>query len=285
MNHLRLCQAAILVVLYAGASSTAGQQSAKPNHSWDVLMNSSGAKEAASKLIGHCGNAETQDVMNACFAMEFKDADKEMNSVYQTVLSRLEREDRERVRVAQRAWLRYRDLHCEAVGSVQAGGGSLEPTEVYGCKADLTKARTKEVQNAYKSQERLGAVCPRLLSSTGRPTGIAQYRIERFGELTFDVDVFVDGEIGTLFRFVEVAGSPRHDDDGDLRCFGLALKLGDQFASRHLWHLHVGNDQGWPHACKDFESFHTIGGRLHGEAAFFEKAAHRKTDQHGVVND
>ena len=153
MNHLRLCQAVILIGLYAGASSTAGQQSAKPTHSWDVLMNRSEAKEAASKLIGHCGDAETQDVMNACFAMEFKNADKEINSVYQAVLSHLEREDRERVRLAQRAWLRYRDLHCEAVGSIQAGGGSLEPTEVFGCKADVTKARTKETQNAYKVQE------------------------------------------------------------------------------------------------------------------------------------
>lgn len=119
-------------------------------HSWDVLMNQPEAREQATKLLGHCGDAQTQDVMNACFMLEFKNADQEMNQTYGKLLETLEITGRQKVRTAQRAWLNYRDLHCDAVGALQAGGGSLEPTEVFSCKADLTKARTKEF-GSYQS--------------------------------------------------------------------------------------------------------------------------------------
>ena len=130
-----------------------GQQTSEPARSWDVFMNTPEAKRSASKLLGHCGDAGTQDVMNACFAMEFKNADREMDLAYAAIVKRLEKPDQQRVTAAQRAWLKYRDLHCQTVGSLQAGGGSLEPTEVFSCKADLTKARTKEIRIAYGAQD------------------------------------------------------------------------------------------------------------------------------------
>lgn len=149
----QLCRSVILVTLCGGAPWAAGQQPAKPLHSWDVLMNCPEARATANKLVGHCGDAQTQDVMNACFAIEFENADQEMNAVYQATLKQLDANDRECVRVAQRAWLRYRELHCQAVGSLHVGGGSLEPTEVFGCKARVTRARTKEIQDEYRTPE------------------------------------------------------------------------------------------------------------------------------------
>ena len=113
-------------------------------------MNTPEAKDAATKLLGHCGNAETQDVMNACFALEFENANQEMNSTLKATLKQLDTKDQASARAAQRAWLQYRELHCQAVGAIHVGGGSLEPTEVNACKADLTKARTKEVKDSYR---------------------------------------------------------------------------------------------------------------------------------------
>lgn len=153
MSYMGLSRILILVGLWVGGWSAFGQQPAKPTHSWDVFMGTPEAREAAGKLLGHCGDAETQDVMNACFAIEFQNADREMSSAYNTALKRLSQEDRERVRAAQRAWLHYRELHCKAVGSLQAGGGSLEPTEIFSCKADLTRARIKEIRNGYETPE------------------------------------------------------------------------------------------------------------------------------------
>ena len=119
-------------------------------HSWDVMMNMPEARQAARKLLGHCGDAETQDVMNACFALEFENADREMNSRLEATLKQLDSKDRARVRVVQRAWSQYRDLHCHALGEIRVGVGSLQPTEVNTCKADLAKARTKEIYDSYR---------------------------------------------------------------------------------------------------------------------------------------
>jgi uncharacterized protein YecT (DUF1311 family) len=153
VSKSKLCRSAILLALLLSPAFNLGQQASQRVHSWQVFMNTPGAKEAAAKLLGHCGDASTQDVMNACFAMEFKNADQKMNAVYQATLKQLSHEDQQRVRTVQRAWLQYRELHCQTVGALQAGGGSLEPTEIFSCKTDSTKARTKEIQTSYGSPE------------------------------------------------------------------------------------------------------------------------------------
>jgi uncharacterized protein YecT (DUF1311 family) len=146
-----LCTIAV-VVLGIGTPCMFGQESKKPVHAWDVMMDQPEAKEAAKALIGHCGDAQTQDVMNACYALMFENADQRMNAVYRATMKELDADARQHVRAAQLAWLKYRDLHCEAVGDVRVGVGSLEPTEVFSCKADLTEARTKQIQSDYQGQ-------------------------------------------------------------------------------------------------------------------------------------
>ncbi len=42
------------------------------------------------------------------------------------------------------------------------------------------------------------------------------HRIQRFLELGLDVDIFVDGEIGALFVFIEAAGASRNNNDGNV---------------------------------------------------------------------
>jgi uncharacterized protein YecT (DUF1311 family) len=150
---MKLLYAFPIALFHVAAFSVLAQQSNKPVHSWDVLMGQPEARKAAKRLVGHCGNAQTQDVMNACFAIEFENADQQMNQNYRATLHKLDGSEQQQVRAAQRAWLRYRDLHCGAVGTLQAGGGSLEPTEVFSCKADLTKARTKEIETAYQTPQ------------------------------------------------------------------------------------------------------------------------------------
>jgi uncharacterized protein YecT (DUF1311 family) len=50
---------------------------------------------------------------------------------------------------AQRAWIDYRDGHCEGVG-FEARGGSMEPMVVSGCKAGLTNNRIRELHDLIK---------------------------------------------------------------------------------------------------------------------------------------
>ncbi|WP_299327052.1 lysozyme inhibitor LprI family protein [Parasphingopyxis sp.] len=110
-------------------------------------------------------NAETcadsgnlpQQHMNACAYWDFRQADGELNAVYEQVidyargnLSYMPDGDtrpsgEERIRRAQRAWITLRDEHCEA-WSYHMIGGSAEPLLFHGCRAQMTRERTEELR-------------------------------------------------------------------------------------------------------------------------------------------
>lgn len=105
-----------------------------------------------------CGNAMTQAEMNICASRDYQAADKELNAVYKTTMTKMRKTDAElgeiepnfvgavdALKKAQRAWIDYRDGQCELAG-FEARGGSMEPMLVSGCLADLTKKRTAELK-------------------------------------------------------------------------------------------------------------------------------------------
>ena len=105
-----------------------------------------------------CQNAVTQMDMNICANKDYEAADVELNKVYKLALSATKAQDKELAAIdvnyvgaeealkkAQRAWIAYRDGQCELSG-FEARGGSMEPMLVSGCLAELTRARTKELQ-------------------------------------------------------------------------------------------------------------------------------------------
>ncbi|ENN89867.1 putative urease-associated protein [Rhizobium freirei PRF 81] len=102
-----------------------------------------------------CAKAEAQTDMNICAALDFDTADKALNVQYKKTRAAMAAIDSdldndmkgaEKALIkAQRAWVDYRDGECEAQG-FQARGGSMEPMMVSGCKADLTRKRTKELK-------------------------------------------------------------------------------------------------------------------------------------------
>lgn len=103
----------------------------------------------------NCSDPQTQTDMNICANLDFQAADKALNEQY--------RETRNTMRVwdsdlgeggegaekallkAQRAWIDYRDGHCQAVG-FQVRGGSIAPLVVSNCLAALTRTRTAELK-------------------------------------------------------------------------------------------------------------------------------------------
>jgi len=111
---------------------------------------------AAAQDEPDCKNPETQFDMNACAALDYEAADKELNAVWKQARAAAEKVDEdqwedslrgaEKALVAgQRGWIAYRDGQCELYG-FQARGGSMEPMLVAGCKAEMTRARTKELR-------------------------------------------------------------------------------------------------------------------------------------------
>ena len=71
---------------------------------------------------------------------------------------------------------------------------------------------------------------------------------------------------------------------GMLAVSGFFFNAVDQFPARHLWHLHVGDDQVRLHTFKNLQGLHAVGGGLHRKAALFQKAANGVADEHRIVD-
>jgi len=124
------------------------------------LLAQSGAEVDAAEFGNappECADPITQQDMNYCAALEWQAADAELNRQWQETASEMRRLDAqvtpsdgrpgyfEQLLEAQRAWLSYRDGHCDSVG-FQARGGSLEPLLVAQCKTALTRERTEQLR-------------------------------------------------------------------------------------------------------------------------------------------
>ena len=88
-----------------------------------------------------------QQPMNACLAQFYALADTRLNTAYQAALASLSYDagEQELLRVAQRAWIPFRDAACE----VEAGymrGGSGEPMMRFLCLRRITEQRTADLE-------------------------------------------------------------------------------------------------------------------------------------------
>lgn len=110
-----------------------------------LLMALWAAPAPAQKL--DCSNQVTQADMNQCGYIDYQQADDALNDAYGWAVAQAR--DMESygqpgaeaaLRSAQRAWITFRDLACEAEG-LQAEGGSMQPMLISGCLTRLTWAR------------------------------------------------------------------------------------------------------------------------------------------------
>ncbi|WP_138504827.1 lysozyme inhibitor LprI family protein [Nostoc sp. PA-18-2419] len=102
----------------------------------------------AQKL--NCNNAQTQVAINECSRLSYQNADKKLNTVYQQLLPKLERNRKQKLIAAQQAWIKFRDSSCEFEES-QYEGGTIAPTIYFGCLENTTKERTQQLQQYLKS--------------------------------------------------------------------------------------------------------------------------------------
>ena len=105
-----------------------------------------------------CDDPQTQPDINACAAIEFEQADAELNAAYREAIAEARAMDaeidrnydtrptsEEKLREAQRAWLVFRDAHCVYEAYGEARGGSMEPMSYEVCRAALTRERTEQL--------------------------------------------------------------------------------------------------------------------------------------------
>jgi uncharacterized protein YecT (DUF1311 family) len=114
-----------------------------------------------------CDAANTQMEMNQCSADEYKKADAHLNTVYTQLVRVLQKdtghaqqqsggEQRkpetpaiDKLKAAQRQWIRYRDLHCSAVRA-QYEGGTVSPMVWTTCMTETTNDRIAELKQGYE---------------------------------------------------------------------------------------------------------------------------------------
>lgn len=107
------------------------------------------AKTAVPAKKQPCEDAQNQQEMNRCAAEEYKKADAELNKAYQQLLPKLEAPHKEKLKVAQRAWVVFRDAHCD-YEAFMFDGGTMQPLIQASCLEAVMRERTKQLRAALQ---------------------------------------------------------------------------------------------------------------------------------------
>jgi uncharacterized protein YecT (DUF1311 family) len=115
-----------------------------------------------------CDAAQSQKDLSQCAGEKQDKADNRLNVVYRKILEIMQNDlssaqaakDNEmikydedavaKLKAAERAWIQYRDLHCEAAGH-QYEGGSMRPMVQASCMEEVTLDRISELKSAYEN--------------------------------------------------------------------------------------------------------------------------------------
>lgn len=98
----------------------------------------------AFQLLSDVNSCQTQE----CAQMNYQSADNQLNQSYQKILQVLNAPHKEKLRTAQRQWIKFRDANCDHQAFLAVG------TEFYQiikqqCLQRVTSARTLELQSLY----------------------------------------------------------------------------------------------------------------------------------------
>ena len=99
-----------------------------------------------------CPEATTTVEMQACLKRRYEAADKALNGVYKQLMAKLEPARREKLRAAQRAWVRFRDASAEFEAD-EAEGGSMYPLVHMATQVVKTEHRVDELKGILKRLE------------------------------------------------------------------------------------------------------------------------------------
>ncbi len=121
------------------------------------------AQATPAAATPECENPETQTAMNICAGREFERADADLNAAWKAARAFAKSADAgydyddgqpgywDRLLAAQRAWIAYRDAHCQ-LSSYDARGGSMQPLLRSNCMTTLTRQRTRELRDLLSNQ-------------------------------------------------------------------------------------------------------------------------------------
>jgi uncharacterized protein YecT (DUF1311 family) len=95
-----------------------------------------------------CRNVAVTLAMENCFDKAYKAADSGLNQTYSQISKVLQSDDLERLKVAQRLWIQFRDATCTAESNLYIGGTASTPA-YSACLEELTRLRTADLKTIY----------------------------------------------------------------------------------------------------------------------------------------
>lgn len=100
---------------------------------------------ASAFAADNCKNPQSQLAMNTCAAKDYDREDARMNKTYKELVSKLEKDRREKLKEIQIAWIKYRDLQCD-FDSSSYEGGTMYSLVHSSCLSQMTKQREKDLK-------------------------------------------------------------------------------------------------------------------------------------------
>ena len=102
-----------------------------------------------------CNQNTTVGIVD-CLDKQAKHWDTRLNKSYKELMSRSDAAQQTPLKLAQRAWITYRDANCTFYGS---GEGSLSRIEAVECLRAMTKERSCELEAANLAEGRPSPGC------------------------------------------------------------------------------------------------------------------------------
>ena len=99
-----------------------------------------------------CAEAMTTAAMRGCLTKQYQAIDKELNHVYQQVMSQLHPPRQTKLRDAQRRWILFRDTHAEFEASA-VKGGTMHALVYLSALTSLTEKRVDELKTILQQMD------------------------------------------------------------------------------------------------------------------------------------
>jgi uncharacterized protein YecT (DUF1311 family) len=99
-----------------------------------------------------CNQASTELGMRQCVTEEYSKLDKQLNKIYSEYRGRLNDVQKQQLKEAQLAWVKFRDLACKFEAS-GVEGGSAHQMVVTQCLSQKTRGRISEIERLLNCEE------------------------------------------------------------------------------------------------------------------------------------
>ena len=103
---------------------------------------------AVPLLLGPNSAGQTQAEITSLAGKMAAESDRKLNEVYRRLVASIgdDKQMKDKLVAAQRAWVKFRDLECDLEGDVIARGGSMQPQIEAMGKDRLTEQRTETLE-------------------------------------------------------------------------------------------------------------------------------------------